>query len=79
MGQMLPKRLTQRGVIIFHDFGHLYPEFAKAMGDWLVAGRIEYRKEMIKGLERAPQALIGLLRGKNFGKRVIRVGRDRMA
>lgn len=78
MGQILRKRLTIRGFIIFQDFGHLYPEFAKAMGAWLAAGRIQYREEMIEGLEAAPQAFIGLLRGENFGKRVIHVGPAKM-
>ena len=74
MGQILRKRLTMRGFIIFQDFGHLYPEFAKAMGAWLAAGKMQYVEEMIEGLEAAPQAFIGLLRGENFGKRVIHVG-----
>jgi len=74
MGQILRKRLTVRGFIIFQDFAHLYPEFATAMGAWLKAGKIRYVEDMIEGLEAAPQAFIGLLRGENFGKRVIRVG-----
>lgn len=78
MGQVLRKRLTLRGFIIFQDFGDLYPQFAKAMGDWLAAGKIQYREEIIEGLEAAPAAFIGLLRGDNFGKRVIRVGPAKM-
>jgi NADPH-dependent curcumin reductase len=74
MGQVLRKRLTLRGFIIFQDFGHLYPAFANTMGDWLATGKMHYREEMIDGLEEAPNAFIGLLRGDNFGKRVIRVG-----
>ncbi len=74
MGQILRKRLTMRGFIIFQDFGYLYPEFAKAMGAWLAAGKMQYVEDMIEGLEAAPQAFIGLLRGENFGKRVIHVG-----
>lgn len=76
MGQILRKQLTVRGFIIFNTFGHLYPEFSKAMGGWLKDGRIRYREEIIEGLENAPRAFIGLLRGENFGKRVIRVGPD---
>jgi NADPH-dependent curcumin reductase CurA len=45
------------------------------MGDWVASGKIKYREEIIDGLENAPEAFIGLLTGKNFGKRVIRVGR----
>lgn len=74
MGQMLRKRLTVRGFIIFQDFGPLYPQFAKVMADWLDAGQITYVEEIIDGLQAAPQAFVGLLRGENFGKRVIRVG-----
>ncbi|MEO8531861.1 MAG: NADP-dependent oxidoreductase [Deltaproteobacteria bacterium] len=74
MGMILRKRLSMRGFIIFQDFAHLYPDFAKMMGDWLSAGKIHYVEDMIDGLEAAPQAFIGLLRGENFGKRVIRVG-----
>jgi len=75
MGQILRKRLTVRGFIIFDDFGHLYPEFSKQMGAWVEGGKIKYREEIIDGLENAPDAFIGLLKGENFGKRVIRVGR----
>jgi hypothetical protein len=78
MGQILRKRLTMRGFIIFQDFGHLYPQFAKAMGDWLAAGQMIYVEEVIEGLGSAPQAFIGLLRGENFGKRVIHVGPAKM-
>ncbi len=74
MGTILRKRLTLRGFIIFQDFGHLYPQFAKAMGEWLASGQMTYVEELIDGLEAAPQAFIGLLRGENFGKRVIHVG-----
>jgi hypothetical protein len=77
MGQILRKRLTVRGFIIFQDFGHLYPTFATAMSAWLAAGKIAYVEDMVEGLEAAPQAFIGLLRGENFGKRVIRVGPEK--
>jgi len=76
MGQMLRKRITMRGFIIFDDFGHLYPEFSAEMSDWLKAGKIHYREEMTNGLEQAPEAFIDMLNGGNFGKCVIRVGSD---
>lgn len=74
MGQILRKRITMRGFIIFEDFGSLYPEFSTEMSDWLKAGKIHYREEIIDGLEEAPAAFIGMLKGENFGKCVIRVG-----
>ena len=73
LGTILRKRMTLRGFIVFDNFGHLYPEFAKQMGEWIKAGKVQYREEMIVGLERAPAAFVGLLRGKAFGKRVVRL------
>ena len=71
MGQILRKRMTMRGFIVFDDFGHLYPEFASQMGAWVKEGKIRYREERIEGLEQAPSAFAGLLRGEAFGKRVV--------
>ena len=47
----------------------------KGAANWFF---VQYREEMIEGLEAAPQAFIGLLRGENFGKRVIHVGPAKM-
>ncbi len=77
MGQILRKRITMRGFIIFEDFAPLYPEFAAEMGGWLKAGKIHYREDIVDGLENAPAAFIGMLAGDNFGKCVIRVGPSR--
>jgi NADPH-dependent curcumin reductase CurA len=43
------------------------------MVPWLKGGKVKYREDITDGLENAPRELIGLLRGKNFGKKVIRV------
>lgn len=74
MGQILRKRITMRGFIIFEDFGSFYPEFASEMSGWLNAGKVHYREEIVDGLEKAPATFIGMLNGRNFGKCVIRVG-----
>ena len=71
MGQILRKRMTLRGFIVFDDFGHLYPEFTRQMGGWVEEGKVKYREEMIEGFEQAPAAFIGLLNGEAFGKRVV--------
>lgn len=73
LGTILRKRMTLRGFIVFDDFGHLYPEFARQMADWVGQGKIAYREEVIAGLEQAPAAFVGLLRGDAFGKRVIKL------
>lgn len=76
MRTLLTKRIRMQGFIIFDDYGHRYPEFAKDMGQWLQQGKITFREDIVDGLENAPQAFIGLLEGKNFGKLIVRVAAD---
>ncbi|ACV27302.1 NADP-dependent oxidoreductase [Kangiella koreensis] len=73
MGTILTKRIKMQGFIIFDDYADRYNEFAQAMSQWLKEGKIHYREQMIEGLEQAPQAFIGMLEGKNFGKLVVKV------
>jgi NADPH-dependent curcumin reductase CurA len=71
----LVKRLTFRGFIVF-DFASQYPDFVRDMSGWLRESRVKYREDITDGLENAPRELIGLLKGENFGKKIIRVGAD---
>jgi NADPH-dependent curcumin reductase CurA len=43
------------------------------MNNWLAAGKIKYREDIVDGLENAPQAFLGLFSGQNFGKLVVKV------
>jgi NADPH-dependent curcumin reductase CurA len=75
MRSILVKRLTLRGFIVW-DFATQYPDFLRDMSGWLREGRVKYREDITDGLENAPRELIGLLKGKNFGKKIIRVSAD---
>ncbi|MDZ4778853.1 MAG: NADP-dependent oxidoreductase [Planctomycetia bacterium] len=68
----LTKRLTLRGFIVW-DFASQWPQFVTDMSQWLREGRVKYKEDITAGLENAPRELIGLLRGENFGKKIIRV------
>lgn len=72
MRLVLTKRLTLRGFIVT-DFAARQPDFLRDMAGWLKDGRIKHREDIVDGLENAPRALIGLLRGENFGKQLVRV------
>ena len=61
-----------RGFIV-SDFYARRDEFIREMPSWLKDGRVKYREHVIEGLENAPRGLIGLLRGENFGKTLVRV------
>jgi NADPH-dependent curcumin reductase len=71
---VLAKRLTVRGFIII-DHRARFDDFLRDVSVWLREGRIKYREDIIDGLEQAPEAFIGLLQGRNFGKQIIRVAR----
>jgi NADPH-dependent curcumin reductase CurA len=72
MRAVLTKRLTFRGFIVSDFFGR-YGDFMHDVSAWVSDGRIKYREDVVEGLENAPRALIGLLRGENFGKLLVRV------
>jgi NADPH-dependent curcumin reductase len=73
---VLSKRMKVQGFIIFNDYGPRFGEFRGQMESWIWENRIKYREDIVEGLEHAPDAFIGLLTGKNFGKLVIRVAKD---
>lgn len=73
MRQILSKSLTVRGFIYSEFVEQLYSEFLREVSAAIAEGRIRYREDIVDGLKRAPEAFIGLLDGKNFGKLIVRV------
>jgi NADPH-dependent curcumin reductase CurA len=67
------RRITMRGFIVL-DHRDRFADFQRDMAAWLRAGRIVHRETVVRGLEHAPRALIGLLHGENVGKMVVEVG-----
>lgn len=74
-GLFVGKRVTQRGFIV-SDYMHRYEPARAAMGEMVVNGKLKYREDIVAGLEKAPRAFIGLLRGENFGKLQIKIGEE---
>jgi NADPH-dependent curcumin reductase CurA len=73
MGTILRKRLLVQGFIIMLDYGHRFAEFRQPMEQWLREGKVKFREDVVEGLEKAPEAFMGLLEGANFGKLVVKV------
>lgn len=72
---LLTKRIKMQGFIIYQDYAPRYDEFFRQMSQWLKEGKMKFREDIVDGLENAPQAFIGLLQGKNFGKLIIRLAK----
>lgn len=66
------KRLTLRGFIV-SDHGDMRADFFRDMAQWIAAGRIKWRETVVEGLENAPKAFIGLFKGENIGKMVVKI------
>jgi NADPH-dependent curcumin reductase len=71
---VLRKKLSVQGFIV-SDHARRLPDFLRDMSGWVREGKVKYREDVVEGLEKAPEAFIGLLQGKNFGKLVVRVAK----
>lgn len=73
MRTLLTKRARIQGFIVFEEYGSRRQEFIDAMTPLVTSGQIKFREDVVQGLEAAPEAFIGLLEGRNFGKLVVEV------
>ncbi len=70
--QLLVKRALMQGFVIFDHADH-YQLARRELGQWVRAGQIHYVEDVLDGIESAPDAIAGLYRGENQGKRLIRL------
>jgi NADPH-dependent curcumin reductase CurA len=73
MFMVVTKRLRMQGFIV-SDHGDRFPAFLGEVGPLVADGTIRYRETVVDGIERAPEAFIGMLEGANVGKMLVRVG-----
>jgi NADPH-dependent curcumin reductase CurA len=71
LGMLTGKRLTIKGYLV-GDFEHRRPEFERAMSGWLADGKVRLAETFVHGVHNTPHAFLGLLRGDNLGKMVVR-------
>src|ERR1700730_1528492 len=76
MREILSKSLTLRGFINYDFAAQYYADFLRDVGAGIADGSIRYREDIVDGLENAPEAFIGMLDGRNFGKLIVRVAVD---
>ncbi len=69
---LLMSRLTISGFIVSEHM-QLWPEALKELGTMVATGKLKYRESVAQGLAAAPEAFLGLLKGRNFGKQVVKL------
>jgi hypothetical protein len=68
--------LTLRGFIV-SNHADMQPAFLADMKKWIKEGKMKWRETVLEGIERAPEAFIGLFKGENFGKMLVKVGPEK--
>jgi NADPH-dependent curcumin reductase CurA len=76
VGSAAPRRATRkrRAIDRYLPAETDYGPARRQIAEWIRAGRIKYREDIVEGIEKAPRAFIGLLRGENFGKLLVKLG-----
>jgi NADPH-dependent curcumin reductase len=69
---LLNKSARMQGFLIW-DYEHRYEEAVSRLAGWVREGKLRYREEILEGIGSAPDAIAGLYRGENMGKRLIRL------
>jgi NADPH-dependent curcumin reductase CurA len=64
--------LTLRGFIVSH-FNHMAADFKREMEAWVTSGQVKYQETVLSGIDRAPEAFIGLFTGANVGKMIVKL------
>lgn len=69
---LLVNRASMTGMLVF-DYADRYPEALQQLGQWLAAGKLKSREDIVRGLETFPETLLKLFKGENLGKLMLQV------
>jgi hypothetical protein len=72
LGQLIVKQAKVQGFLV-SGYAERFPEGLRQLATWLKQGKLKYREDVAQGIEAAPQAFIGMLRGRNQGKQLVQL------
>ncbi len=70
--QLVSKRIAMTGFIVY-DHVHKLAAYQARVAPWIDSGEIRFHEDIVEGIERAPAALVGMMRGEAIGKRLVQV------
>jgi len=72
LGTLIPNRVRMQGILVF-DWQDRYAEANKALAGYMAQGKLKTRESIVEGIERAPQGFVDLIKGRNFGKQLVKL------
>jgi NADPH-dependent curcumin reductase CurA len=72
----IPKSLRIEGFVVSNHYD-LLPKFYQEMGKLVAEGKMKWQESVTDGLQNAPKAFLGLFKGENFGKALVKIGPDK--
>nr|CAG8632909.1 13116_t:CDS:2 [Entrophospora candida] len=73
---VLTKSIHIQGFVVTDYYDEIYEQFLKEMNEWLKSSKLKYKEDVVVGIEKMPEAFLGLLNGKNFGKLIVKVDKN---
>ncbi|HEY2357421.1 MAG TPA: NADP-dependent oxidoreductase [Phenylobacterium sp.] len=72
LAQLIGKNIRMEGFIVSHHFG-MMPQYIADLSKWVAEGKVTWKETVFEGIERAPDAFIGLFKGENLGKMLVKL------
>ena len=72
LSNMIYNRVTMKGFVVYEFFDQ-QEKFLTDMRQWIAEGKMKYSETILEGIDQAPAALIGLMRGENTGKMLVKL------
>jgi hypothetical protein len=73
---LLVNRASMTGMVVF-DYADRYGLAGREMGEWIAAGKLKSREDIVEGFETFPDTLLKLFKGENTGKLILKVADDK--
>ncbi|MEE3144451.1 MAG: NADP-dependent oxidoreductase [Pseudomonadota bacterium] len=70
------EHIPEHRFFVVYEWQDRYDEATRQLGEWIKEGHLKYRESVGEGLENAPELFRGLLRGKNFGKQLVKIAEE---